>query len=179
MKRNNASLLSLMLATFTIVATANASDLCAQSGTRVDPTRPKSFEAQFWDYLQGAKYTNWAPGPGQNGDVYEGQSPHGAFLKMYLNRKAIANSAELPLGSVIVKENYGDDKKTLMAITVMYRAKGYNAEGGNWYWVKYNPDGTVAKAPPAKGGMTLAGKVKGCISCHGDADGDDFSFFND
>jgi len=161
-------------------------DADAQSGSRIYPASPnypaaprKSFEARFWDYLKGAKYTNWAPGPGQNGDFYEGSSPHGAHLKMYLNRTAVANSQELPHGSIVIKENYGEDKKALMAITVMYRVKGYNAEGGDWYWIKYNANGTVATAPPDKGGMQLSGKVKGCISCHGGAEGEDFAFVND
>ena len=98
---------------------------------------------------------------------------------MYLNRTAIANSNNLPHDSILIKENYGQDKKTLMAITVMYRAKGYNPEAGDWYWVKYNPNGTVAKAPPEKGSMPLQGKLKGCIKCHGGADGKDFAFVND
>ena len=38
-----------------------------------------------------------------------------------------------------------------MAVTVMYRTKGYNPEGGDWYWAKYNPDGTIAQMPPEMG----------------------------
>jgi len=82
-------------------------------------------------------------------------------------------------GSVVIKENYGEDKKTLVAVTVMYRVKGYNADAGDWYWVKYNADGTVANAPPDKGGMRLSGRVKGCIDCHSGAGGGDFAFIND
>lgn len=153
----------------------------AQSGTRVQgqavPREP--FEVRFWNYLQQANYKNWAPGPGQSGDYYEGQSPHGAFLKMYLNRTAIADPTTLPHKSIVIKENYGPDKKTLMAVTVMYRSKGYDAEHNDWYWVKYNPDGTVAQAPPEMGSMRLAGKVNGCIKCHGEAGGNDFAFVND
>ena len=66
-----------------------------------------------------------------------------------------------------------------MAVTVMYRMEGYNPEQYDWYWAKYNPDGSVAKAPAEKGGMVLAGKVKGCIACHDNTEGDDFAFFND
>ena len=120
-----------------------------------------------------------APAPGQTGEFYKGESPHGAFLKMYLNRQAVANPTKLPHRSIVIKENYGPDKKTLMAVTVMYRMEGYNPEHYDWYWAKYNPDGTVAKAPPEKGGMALAGKVKGCIACHDNTEGDDFAFFND
>jgi len=157
----------------------------AQSGSRYgagqggarQANRP--FETQFWDYLQEVQYKNWAPVPGQSGDSYPGESPHGAFLKMYLNRTAAGDMKNLPHGSILIKENYGKDKKTLMAVTVMYRYKGYNPEGRDWYWLKYNPDGTVAKAPPKMGSMPLKGKVKGCIMCHDGADGKDFAFVND
>lgn len=135
----------------------------------------RTFEARFWSWLQRVHYTNWAPAPGQDGGFYPGESPHGAFLKMYLNRAAAARPHELPHGSVIVKENYGEDGQTLMAVTVMYRAKGYDAKNKDWYWVKYNPDGSVAM----KDDMRLAGQVKGCIECHSGADGNDFAFFND
>jgi hypothetical protein len=43
-----------------------------------------------------------------------------------------------------------------MAITPMYKFKGYNPEGGNWFRAQYKPDGTVEKSE----------KVKGCIDCH-------------
>jgi hypothetical protein len=137
------------------------------------------FESQFWDYLRKSQYRNWAPAPGQDGGAYEGQSPHGAYLKMYLNRTAIAKPSELPFGSIVIKENYGQDQRTLMAITVMYRTKSYNREGGGWYWVKYKPTGEVDVKSTDAGSMRLAGKVKGCIECHEGADGNDFAFFND
>ncbi len=143
-----------------------------QSDTRQG--RP-TFESRFWNYLQSAKYQNWAPGPGQGGDLYAGESPHGAFLKVYMNRKAIANLDGMPNGAIIVKENFGPDQQTLGAITVMYLSTGYNTEHADWYWVKYNPDGTVAM----KGDMRLAGKLKGCIDCHAGAGGDDYLFVND
>jgi hypothetical protein len=186
-----------VLGTVTLLIT-EGTQVAAQSGTRSSvPSRssmprqsgtvpsqrvqqPQTFEQKLWGYLTRQKYRNWAPVPGQSDDFYEGSSPHGAFLKMYLNRTAAGNLKELPNGSMVVKENYGPDRKTLMAITVMYRSKGYNPDAGDWYWVKYNPDGTVAKAPPAMNSMPLMGKPGGCIKCHGEgADGGDFAFMND
>ncbi len=79
----------------------------------------------------------------------------------------------------MIKENYGPDKKTLMAITAMYKTKGYNPTAGDWYWVKYNPDGSVANKSTDAGVKHLAGRVQGCIRCHDGADGGDFAFFND
>ncbi len=63
----------------------------------------------------------------------------------------------MPDGAIIVKENYGKDKKTLMAVTPMYKVKGYNPEGGDWFWVKYGAGGKIL----------AAGQPKGCIECHG------------
>lgn len=134
----------------------------------------ETFESKFWRYLQSAKYRNWAPVAGTTGDAYPGQSPHGVMLKMYLNRTAAGMQKTLPMGSVVVKENYGPDGKTLMATTVMYKANGIRSDDG-WYWIKYNPNGSVA----VKGDMRLAGTVKGCIECHSGADGGDYAFFND
>ncbi|RMG32777.1 MAG: hypothetical protein D6725_16970 [Planctomycetota bacterium] len=154
-----------------------------QSGTRGSGSarryaaQPASvpFERKFWDWLQSVHYRNWAPVPGQTGEATAGQSPHGAFVKMYLNRTAAGHPNELPNGSIIVKENYGPDGKTLMAVTVMYRSRGFDPQHGDWYWVKYGADGTVAY----KNAMKLAGRVKGCIECHQGADGGDWAFFND
>ncbi len=155
-----------------------------QSGSGSGSTirRPRSaqtFESKLWNYLTRQKYQNWAPVPGESDESYPGQSPHGAFLKMFLNRKAAGNAHNLPNGSIIIKENYAADGTTLAAVTVMYRSTGYNPESGDWYWVKYNPDGTVAVKQTEQGPIRLAGKPKGCIECHGGAEGGDFTFFND
>lgn len=153
----------------------------AQSGSRGSGSRivEPTFESKFWDYLRKVQYENWAPGPGQGLDFYPGKSPHGAHLKMYLNRVAAADPGKFPYGSIIVKENYDKDKK-LAAITVMYRpVKGYDPDHNDWYWVKYNPDGTVARTPATEGSTPIAGKVKGCIDCHSSAKGGDYYFAND
>ena len=94
-----------------------------------------------------------------------------------MNRVAAGNVGNLPSGSMIIKENFSPDKK-LMAITLMYKSKGYNPEAGDWYWAKFMPDGKVAQMDSPMGKMAISGKAKGCIACHADAD-DDFAFFND
>ena len=139
----------------------------------------KSFEEKFWDYLVENKFRNWAPVPGKSDDFFRGESPHGAFLKMYLSRGAAGSPSDLPVESILVKENYADDRTTLDSITIMYRIEGYDSEHGNWFWAKYKPDGTLAQAPEDKGGAMLAGKVEACIQCHSGANGDDYVFFND
>ena len=149
------------------------------SGSRVVAT--KTFEQKFWQFLKhgSTSYDEWGPFPENRAGLQKGQSPHGAMLRMYANKVARQNPKTLPSKSVIIKENYGPDGKTLMAITVMYRSAGYDPTHGDWYYVKYNPDGTVAKTPPEKGSMRIAGKFRSCIECHSSAEGNDFVFAND
>ena len=150
----------------------------------------KPFEARFWQFLIGNNYKQWAPGPGQDGDFYSGQVPHGALLKMYINRSAATSIAGLKVGSVVVLENYRTDR-SLKSISVMYRTEGFNPSANDWYWVEYNPDGTVVEdasanqnselllASDSGSSNKLMGKAQQCINCHNQAGGSDFAFFND
>ncbi len=165
--------------------------------------KSKPFETQFWNFLIGNNYKQWAPGPGQDGDFYTGQSPHGALLKMYINRAAASDVKGLKIGSVIVLENYLADR-SLKTISVMYRTEGFNPSANDWYWIEYKPDGSVVEAEEeidiaaaeAESSATaevksssmklvsttkpkLMGKASSCIACHRKAEGDDYSFFND
>mgnify|MGYP006288680489 CR=1 FL=1 len=121
--------------------------------------KPKTEAKAFWKYIaEDNVYTDWKQWPGMEG-MYEGQSPHGAFLKLYVNDKAyraIKANEEMPDGAILVKENYGKDKKTLVAITPMYKSEGYNPDAGDWFWAKYSMDGDVK----------ASGKVQSCIDCH-------------
>ena len=171
-----------------------ASIALAQSGTRSYPAprssspRPHSqqtqgsaakaeapFEERFWNYLQQAQYRNWAPLPGVSGDAYDGNSPHGDKVKLYANRTAAAGARALPVGSILVKENFDATGTKLMAVTVMYRSEGFNPDGGDWHWTKYEPDGVLSTMK----GMRITGKVGMCIDCHRSAGGGDFVFTND
>lgn len=120
---------------------------------------PAADAAKVWSHITETNpYLGWGFWPGYTG-IYPGKSPHGKFLKLYANAQALKAAREgkpMPDGAIIVKENYGEDKKTLMAITPMYKVKGYNPEAGDWFWAKYEPSGKVLKE----------GKVKGCIDCH-------------
>ena len=152
-------------------------EVFAQSGTRSQPPSQKeTFDQRLWKYLESVCYNQWAPA-GDDGDFRESSAPHGALVKTYMNRVAAGNPKELPFGSMIIKENYSPTKK-LMAITLMYKTKGYNPEAGDWYWAKYTPDGKVAQMDSPMGKMAISGKAKGCIECHSGAD-NDFAFFND
>jgi hypothetical protein len=120
---------------------------------------PPADGAKFWTYITETNpYLGWGYWPGHYG-IYPGQSPHGAFLKVYANPIALKAAREgkpMPNGAILVKENYGKDKTTLMAVTPMYKVKGYNPQAGDWFWAKYGP----------KGEVMAAGKPKGCVTCH-------------
>jgi len=110
-------------------------------------------------------------------DMAPGKSPHGAFVRLYYN---VVNLDGKPY-HVIIKDNFMPNKQ-LAAVTVMLqREAGYDPDNNNWFWVKYDADGTVSKNDK---GMALAGRVAkgmdmGCIACHKKADDDDYVFVND
>jgi len=168
----------LVLLGVTVLGTFVVSSVLAQSSSRGTPPAAKApFHQRLWKYLETVCYDQWSPA-GDNGGFQESEAPHGALVKTYMNRTAAGSPKKLPVGSMIIKENYSPDEK-LMAITLMYRLKDYNPEAGNWYWVKYDAKGKVAEMETPKGKMAIAGKAMGCIECHSGADGDDFAFFND
>lgn len=170
---------ALILAT-TISGAAGAAD--APFGNPVDVAYAKL----LWGTLEAAKLA----GPDSiHATPYEGGAPHGAILETF-DTKITVNGHT---GAVIVKNNYGPEgitaedvannpAKHLDAVTVMFkRETGFDADNKDWFWAKYNPDGSVQQNP-AK--MSLAGRVakgadKGCIACHMGAAGGDYVFGND
>lgn len=131
----------------------------------------------LWSRISG--YRTWQSPAGMSG-FQKGRSPHGKYLKYYLN--SIAARDPLAPGAIVVKENYmGKSDSMLGPVTAMEKIPGYDPADGDWFWVKFNPRGEVMKNPM---GMSLAGKVakgmkKGCIACHANAGGGDFLFVND
>jgi len=117
--------------------------------------------------IRNDPYQAWSMWPGKE-KLYKGTEPHGALLTTFVNNTAsysINKKKSLADGSIIVKENYTAEK-IFVALTVMYKIKGYNPEGGDWFWVKYLPDGKVE----------TSGKVKGCINCHSKQKDNDYIF---
>lgn len=113
-------------------------------------------------------YQNYPAWPGKEG-FCESTMPPGNILKLYINDLALDTVVNkrgmFPDGSLLIKENYTDERK-LFLITIMYKMKGFNPAGHNWYWVKYKPDGEVR----------LGGKVDACINCHLRVAGNDYVF---
>lgn len=109
-------------------------------------------------------------------DVYASNPPHGMFVRSYYETVSVDGW----LYPVVIKDNFGGEgatletvsaspEKYLAAVTVMLRREdGYDPDTNNWFWVKYQPDGSVEVNPD---GMALAGRVAkgmatGCIACH-------------
>lgn len=112
---------------------------------------------------------------------YEGSDPHGMMLETFYTDATVDGHT----GTLVIKRNYGpegvtvdqvlgDPDEHLAAVTIMFRrSEDYAPDSGNWFWVKYLPDGSLDKAPD---GTPLAGKAQGCISCHATAEGGDYVF---
>lgn len=113
-------------------------------------------------------YQEWDNWPDHKG-LQNGVAPHGPLHVVYVNKTGLSKKGSpKPYGTIVVKENFTKDKK-LAAITVMYKVKGYNPPAGDWFWVKYTPDGKAAKA----------GKPSGCIGCHGSRSDSDYIMVSD
>ncbi len=165
MKEEKKTILVLVM----VVAVAGLVIACPSKGKPSVGDADSINGASLWSYISSdSPYQDWKMWPGK-GPFYEGTSPHGKLLTTYVN-DAGYNAAKLrlpkyPHGTIIVKENYKPDR-TLAAVTVMAKVRGYNPDAGDWFWAKYGPEGKVAKA----------GKVKGCIDCHRDAKKSDWVF---
>ena len=138
-------------------------------GTSAMAQMPDADPKELWQHItKTSPYTQWKFWDDHKGMI-KGRAPHGPLHKVYVNDKTYdSSSAPYEYGAIVVKENY-NKKKKLMAITVMYKVKGYNPEVGDWFWAKYTPRG---KAKPY-------GKPKGCVSCHTANAENDFVFVHE
>ncbi|RLA07188.1 MAG: hypothetical protein DRQ51_06930 [Gammaproteobacteria bacterium] len=128
---------------------------------------------------------------------FGGAKPHGQILELTYKNLKVDNHT----GFIVAKRNYGKvgDKsvtvqkvqknraKYLKSITIMYqREAGYDTDNQNWFWVKYNPDGTLFNKKINNRSTYLAGRLlkskspnnnSGCIYCHSSAGGGDYIFY--
>ena len=72
-----------------------------------------------------------------------------------------SNAAHLPVGTLIVKEEYDDTscaRSTLRAYTVMRKeAPGYDSAHGDWHWQRVRASDNA---------VLTDGRVASCIQCH-------------
>jgi len=125
---------------------------------------PDTTAAAVWAYLEQERYRdNWRLWPGKD-RLYAGTEPHGMLLTTYANATAYdallgGRVADLPAGSLIVKENWMADS-TFAATTVMYRVDGYNPDHQDWLFAKFDPQGTAE----------AFGRDPMCQACHQNAE---------
>jgi hypothetical protein len=145
------------------------------------PPSPEEFAQNLWRFLirPQSPYVQWPPLRPEQAGFRKGESPHGDFLRSYANPVAVGDPANLPPGSILVLEDYATDQKTRTGINILYRVKGYDPANGDWYWMKYNQNGTVVRTAPEEGSKPVAGRVMTCIECHRKAGGNDLVYSND
>lgn len=144
-----------------------------------------SFATDLWKAMQLARVVGV---DAIKSEPYIGMHPHGAILESSIDTISV-NGTE---STVVTKRSYrggdvsieavaSDRVAFLEDITVMFkREEGYDNANQNWFWAKYNADGSLAATP---NGVQLAGRIakgkpKGCIACHRKAEGDDYLFIN-
>lgn len=143
-----------------------------------------SYASRLWASLRDA---NLVGDEAVRSHAFAGSEPHGVVLEQTERILAIGDTA----APVIVKHNYmragaelttdevmnSSWREDLVAVTVMFkREAGYNSDANDWFWAKFLPDGSLDRTPQD---TPMAGRVQGCIRCHGDASGDDFVFMHD
>ncbi|MFN3196893.1 MAG: hypothetical protein ACE366_00555 [Bradymonadia bacterium] len=125
----------------------------------------------LWDEIAGHQMS-WRQPAGKEGWI-EGAMPHGGIQQIYHN--GTDPNAD---GYIVIKRNYGEkDEEALGALTVMQKIDGFDDEVNDWFFVRYNPDGTIyAPEGTAIAGRPGKGTNGGCVGCHSGAGGDDFLF---
>jgi len=115
-------------------------------------------------------------------NLYVGGPPHGPVrevLEAVIDGKRIIAKRNFGGEGISVEAVSQNRAAFLKAVTVMAkREDGYDAKNGNWFWVKYKPNGNLHTNAKR---MKLAGRVakgmdKGCIACHQSASGNDLVF---
>jgi len=142
-----------------------------------------AYANKIWDTLVEE---NLAGDNAMDDQPYIGTHPHGAILETTIETITIDGFESM----VVTKRSYRGEgvsvasvsdsrDKFLVDITIMFkREKNYDPDNKDWFWAKYETDGTLSETP---NGIPLAGKIgkgkpKGCIACHRKADGDDYLF---
>lgn len=145
-----------------LLLTGMTSSLNNQLSPKVDP-------AVLWEHItKVSPYTRWSFWPDHEG-FQPGKAPHAPLHRIYVNGVALGSSRPpLRYGAIVVKENYSKDRE-LRSLTVMYKVQGYNPSGGDWFWVKYTPDGRAERF----------GRLADCIRCHSSRAENDYLFVHE
>jgi hypothetical protein len=125
-----------------------------------------AYAKRLWNQMEEMGFSS-TPGV-----LQPGQSPHGSVIEIVegtIGGKQVIAKRNYAGEDISVEDVEGDRAQYLAAVTVMAkREAGYDPENGDWFWVKYQPDGAIDTTAE---GMGLAGRVakgmeSGCIACH-------------
>lgn len=123
---------------------------------------PLNKDALF-KYLTEGKYKVYA---NQEKELHPSLGPHqklGLPVKVFINDVLAAsldkNNDEHPLGSVLIKEMYNQDK-TLSGWAVMAKTHDTSDDGNGWFWYEVTDPNDATKI------AAIGNGVEGCVSCH-------------
>ena len=114
-------------------------------------------------WMEAKDYREW---PAHTPEPVEGVAPHGEYIHLFYNdtaKAAMGGEGDWPDEAIFAKDNFpadesGEGPGELASITMMKK------EDETWFWVKYEPDGTVMETP--EGELIAGTEDLGCISCH-------------
>ncbi len=123
-----------------------------------ESTAPEEATA-LWNELQAANYrANWDTAPG-----FETRQPsraaHDEEVQIFVNPvgqavlEAQSELTEWPVGTIVVKDGYGGDEVSLVAVM---RKDETGTAPDSWFWAEYTGDGDVL----------FSGTPTICTGCH-------------
>jgi len=151
-----------------------------------------AYATHLWKAMSEAKMVG--PDAKESEPFFGGARPHGMILELTSDNVKV----DRHVGFAVVKKNYNGEgvsvdavkrnrQQYLSSITVMYqREPHYDDDNQNWFWVKYQPDGTLFEKNIQGNSVALAGRLlkgntpdqnRGCIYCHSSAGGGDYIFY--
>lgn len=126
---------------------------CGQKETPQD--RELKDAEMLWQMAQDETYQEWSRAPGYE-TRQPAKGPHGQEVDIYVNEildnvlKTGGTVTAWPAGSIIIKDAFINSN--IDSVVIMEKL-----ENGNWYYVKYSPDGT-----PGAAGENF----EMCMNCH-------------
>lgn len=173
----------------------NVDTLATQPKTEWLPygtTSDIDYAARLWQSLSKAKMVG--PDAKALEPFYGGARPHGMILELTSGEVSVNDHT----GFTVVKKNYNGEgvseaavkrnrSQYLSSVTVMYQREAhYDDDNQDWFWVKYQPNGTLFEKGLQGRSVALAGRLmkgetreqnRGCIYCHSSAGGGDYIFY--
>ena len=112
-------------------------------------------------WLESVNYKEWNQHQNWTGIQSSSDGTHGSHVQIWFNDSVNVSIEQqqnlLANNSILVKEGYSSNSESsLAAITIMKKIAGYDPENSNWFWAKFNSDGSVDNA----------GAINNCISRH-------------